>query len=76
MGSIVLGRGEDEAESIEWLGVAATVPGFIGFAVGRSTFLQTIVDWRAGKTTREAGVQQVATKYLRWIRVFEEAKAS
>jgi 5-dehydro-2-deoxygluconokinase len=76
VGAIILGRGEDEQKVIEWLGVAASIPGFIGFAVGRSTFLQTIVDWRAGKTTREAGVQEVARKYLEWIRVFENAKAS
>ena len=70
VGLIVLGRGEDEKKVIEWLKVAATVPGFIGFAVGRSTFLQTIIDLRAGKITREAGVQDIARRFQEWIGAF------
>ncbi len=76
VGLIVLGRGEDEKKVIEWLRVAATVPGFIGFAVGRSTFLQTIIDLRASKITRDAGVQEIARRFREWIDVFESARAS
>jgi 5-dehydro-2-deoxygluconokinase len=76
VGLIVLGRGEDEKKVIEWLRVAATVPGFIGFAVGRSTFLQTIIDLRAGKIARDAGVQEIARRFREWIDVFESARAS
>jgi 5-dehydro-2-deoxygluconokinase len=35
---IILGRGEDDKKVHEWLTTAATVPGFIGFAVGRTVF--------------------------------------
>ncbi len=38
VGCIILGRGEDEQKVHEWLSTAATVPGFIGFAVGRTSF--------------------------------------
>src|SRR5207249_12319353 len=38
VGCIILGRGEDEAKVESWLSTAAGVPGFIGFAVGRTTF--------------------------------------
>ena len=38
VGSIILGRGEDEKNVSEWLGTASGVPGFIGFAVGRTSF--------------------------------------
>ncbi len=75
VGLIVLGRGEDEQKVIEWLRTAATVPGFIGFAVGRSTFLQPIVELRANKITREAGVQEIARRFQEWIEVFETARA-
>jgi 5-dehydro-2-deoxygluconokinase len=75
VGSIILGRGENEQKVVEWLSVAATVPGFIGFAVGRSTFLQTIVDMRAGTTDAQRGAQQISEKFLRWIDVFETAQA-
>ncbi len=40
---IVLGRGEDERKVREWLTTAAGVPGFIGFAVGRTTFWEVAV---------------------------------
>ncbi len=52
VGCIILGRGEDDKKVREWLRVAAPVPGFIGFAVGRTTFWDPLVDWRAKKTTR------------------------
>ncbi|HEY1785116.1 MAG TPA: DUF2090 domain-containing protein [Pirellulales bacterium] len=74
VGCIVLGRGEDEQKVIEWLRIAATVPGFIGFAVGRSSFLSAIVNLQHKKTTREAAVAEIAGRFEEWIRVFETAK--
>ncbi len=38
VGSIILGRGEDDTKVRQWLKTAAAVPGFIGFAVGRTSF--------------------------------------
>jgi myo-inositol catabolism protein IolC len=73
VGLIVLGRGESEPKVVEWLQVAAGVPGFIGFAVGRSTFLQTIVSLRAGQLDEQAAADQIATKFLHWIEIFESA---
>ncbi len=74
VGLIVLGRGEDEKKVIEWLSTAATVPGFIGFAVGRSTFLEAIVDLQHKKITREQAVAQIAGRFEEWIKVFESAR--
>jgi 5-dehydro-2-deoxygluconokinase len=74
VGCIVLGRGESEQKVVEWLQTAADVPGFIGFAVGRSTFLQSIVDLRAGKIDKAAASKQVCDKYLKWIAIFEKAR--
>jgi len=71
---IVLGRGEDDRKVREWLGVAAGVPGFIGFAVGRTTFWDPCVDWRAKKTTREAAVAEIARRYKEWAGIFEKAR--
>jgi 5-dehydro-2-deoxygluconokinase len=53
VGCIVLGRGEDDRKVREWLSVAAGVPGFVGFAVGRTTFWDPLVEWRA-KTAAQA----------------------
>ena len=72
VGCIVLGRGEDEAKVEAWLSTAAGVPGFIGFAVGRTTFWDALVGWRDGRTTREAAVTEVARRYTRWCHLFAE----
>jgi 5-dehydro-2-deoxygluconokinase len=76
VGCIVLGRGEDEKKVIEWLEVAATVPAFIGFAVGRSTFLDPIVKYRAGELTPDAASKKIADRYREWITVFQRARAA
>ena len=75
VGCIVLGRGEDEKKVREWLTTAAGVTGFIGFAVGRTDFWQPLVDFRAKKTTREAAVAAVASRYREFVDVFESARA-
>jgi myo-inositol catabolism protein IolC len=73
VGCIVLGRGEDDKKVREWLAVAAGVPGFIGFAVGRTTFWDPLVNFRANKITRDAAVSQIATLYRQWVSLFEKA---
>ena len=76
VGCIVLGRGENDQHVRTWLATAAAVPGFIGFAVGRTTFWQPLVDWRAQKTTREAAVTEIARRYREWVGVFEQARGA
>jgi len=71
VGCIILGRGEDDAKVHEWLSVAAGVDGFIGFAVGRTDFWQPLVDWRAGKFTREQAIAEIARRYRTFADIFE-----
>ena len=73
VGCIILGRGEDDKKVREWLTTAAHTPGFIGFAVGRTTFWDPLVDMRAGKTTRAAAVTEIARRYREWVDLFEKA---
>ena len=75
VGCIVLGRGEDDRKVREWLTTAAKVPGFIGFAVGRTTFWDPLVDWRGKKISREAAVAEIARRYREWVHIFETAHA-
>ena len=56
--------------------VAAAVPGFIGFAVGRTTFWDPLVAWRAQTTTRQAAVAEVARRYKKFADIFDRARAS
>jgi myo-inositol catabolism protein IolC len=71
---IILGRGEDDAKVHEWLTIAATVPGFIGFAVGRTDFWDPLVSLRAGKSTHDEAVAEIARRYREFVDVFEAAK--
>jgi 5-dehydro-2-deoxygluconokinase len=74
VGCIVLGRGEDDRKVREWLTTAAAVPGFIGFAVGRTTFWDPLVNYRANKIPRDTAVAQIAASYRSWVDLFEKAK--
>jgi 5-dehydro-2-deoxygluconokinase len=75
VGCIILGRGEDDKKVHEWLTTAAAVPGFIGFAVGRTVFWEPLVAWRDKKNTREEAVAEIAHRYQKFVDVFEKARA-
>ncbi len=72
VGCIILGRGEDDKKVHEWLATASGVPGFIGFAVGRTSFWDALVDWRANEITREDAVKDIAQRYIQFVDIFEE----
>jgi myo-inositol catabolism protein IolC len=74
VGCIILGRGSNEEKVIEWLTIAAKVPGFIGFAVGRTSFWDPLVALRHAKVTREKAVEEIASKFMKWIQIFVDAK--
>ena len=75
VGCIVLGRGENDEKVHEWLATAAKVPGFVGFAVGRTVFWEPLVAWREKKTSQEAAVAEIARRYRTFVDVFEKARA-
>ena len=66
----VLGRGADQAQVIEWLRIAASVPGFDGFAVGRTLWEQPLRDLIAGTIGRSEAVDQIAAHYLKTVTAF------
>ena len=59
-----------------WLETAASVPGFIGFAVGRTTFWDAVADYEAQKTSKQEAASRVAQRYREWVAIFERAHAS
>ncbi len=75
VGCIVLGRGQDEAHVQAWLRVAAGVPGFIGFAVGRTSFDDALKGFLAGTLTRPEAELQIAGRYREWVDVFEAGQS-
>jgi myo-inositol catabolism protein IolC len=74
VGCIVLGRGADEKKVVSWLETAASVPGFIGFAVGRTSFWDAVADYVARRATRQEASSRIAQRYREWAAIFERAQ--
>jgi len=72
VGCIVLGRGENDAKVRDWLTTAATVPGFVGFAVGRTSFWDPLISWKEKKISREQAVNEIARRFREWVDIFEQ----
>jgi myo-inositol catabolism protein IolC len=72
---VVLGRGADDAKVDHWLTQAAPVNGFIGFAIGRSIWWDPLKAYVDGKIERSDGARRIAENFLRFVSVYERAKA-
>ncbi|MCX6393928.1 MAG: DUF2090 domain-containing protein [Solirubrobacterales bacterium] len=70
---VLLGRGASDAKVDHWLREAAPVEGFVGFAIGRSIWWDSLKGFLDGDISREDAVSQIADNYLRFIAVYEEA---
>jgi myo-inositol catabolism protein IolC len=75
VGCIVLGRAADESKVIHWLKTAASVSGYIGFAIGRSTFWNAMVAYVAGDATRGQTSRMIADRFREWTNVFEGSRS-
>jgi len=74
--SVLLGRGASDEKVEHWLQQAAGVEGFVGFAIGRSIWWDALKGFLAGDLEREAAANQIADKYLNFIRVYDDAEKS
>jgi len=75
VGLIVLVRGAERDRVEQWLKTAASVADFIGFAVGRTSFWQSLVDVEAKHISQEEAATRIAHNFETWIRLFEEARS-
>ena len=69
---VLLGRGASEAKVDHWLREAAPVEGFVGFAIGRSIWWDALRGFLDGDLPRADAASQIADKYLRFIKVYEQ----
>jgi myo-inositol catabolism protein IolC len=53
----------------------AAVPGFIGFAIGRTSFWDALVGLRDRTLPRDAAVARIAARCAEWIQAFTAARA-
>jgi myo-inositol catabolism protein IolC len=69
---VVLGRGADDAAVDHWLRMGSGVPGYIGFAIGRSIWWDPLKGFVDGNLGREEAAKQIAANYRRFIDVYDE----
>ena len=67
---VVLGRGADDTKVDAWLRAATGLPGYVGFAIGRSIFGASIRGVGDGSMDREAATALIARNYARFIDVY------
>ena len=71
---IVLGRGADMAKVTQWIQTGAAVPGFSGFAVGRTLWNEALSDHLAGKSSALEAAQTIANRYQTLIAAYQAAE--
>ncbi|HXW35359.1 MAG TPA: DUF2090 domain-containing protein [Acidimicrobiales bacterium] len=71
---IVLGRNAPLEQVEHWIDVAAPLPGYAGFAVGRSLWLKALLDLNAGHIQRPQVVDVVADRYRTLIETYSEVR--
>jgi len=70
---VVLGRGADDAAVDAWLRAARGVPGYCGFAIGRSIWWDPLKAYVDGTSPRSDAVEKIGANYRRFISIYEGA---
>jgi 5-dehydro-2-deoxygluconokinase len=70
---IVLGRGAGLGRVLGWLATAAPVPGFDGFAIGRTLWKEALEKYVAATETRDEARAAIANRYLFAIDVYVDS---
>jgi myo-inositol catabolism protein IolC len=68
---VVLGRVADDAAVDHWLRQAAGVPGYVGFAIGRTIWWDPLKGYVDGVLSREAAASHISENYLRFVSVYK-----
>ncbi len=71
---VVLGRGADDRAVVRWLEAAAGVPGYIGFAIGRTIWWDGVKGYLEGKRSPEQAAESVRSNYLRMVEAYRSAE--
>jgi len=67
---VVLGRGANEAAVVHWLQQGAGVPGYIGFAIGRTIWWDALKQYLADEADRSDAAKAISENYRRMIEVY------
>jgi myo-inositol catabolism protein IolC len=67
---VVLGRGADQAAVDAWLRAGSGVPGYIGFAIGRTIWWDPLKEFVDDKAKRDDAAARISANYRRFIHVY------
>jgi len=73
---IVLGRNAPRRQVDHWLHIAAPLPGYVGFAIGRSIWDEPLADYLAGRADRDSAEAQIAGRYAHFVRQYLKGDAA
>lgn len=71
---IVLGRHASTADLDRWLEIAAPLPGYVGFAIGRSIWWDPLTDHLAGTIGADVARQRITDNYLSFANDYLKAR--
>ena len=64
---VILGKGADPVSIASWFEAAAALPSTVGFAIGRSVFMEPATGYLTGTTSGDAAIDTIAARYLALI---------
>ena len=70
---VVLGRGADDAAVEHWLKQGAGVDGYIGFAIGRTIWWDSLKAYVDGEIERSDAAKRIGEKYQHFIDVYNSS---
>lgn len=70
---VVLGRGADDNAVENWLKAGAGVPGYVGFAIGRTIWWDPLKAYLEKRMDRTETADQISSGYRRFIDVYTSA---
>lgn len=73
-GIVTLGRGESKEKVAEWLRVGAHIDGIIGFAIGRTIFMDALQQYVKGTLTKDQAIDQIAANYKEFVDLWQKER--
>jgi len=70
---VVLGRGADDSAVEHWLKTGAGVPGYVGFAIGRTIWWDALKAYVDGQSERGKAAEIISERYRHMIDVYTSA---
>jgi myo-inositol catabolism protein IolC len=69
---VVLGRGANDDAVDRWLRAGSGVPGYVGFAIGRSIWWDPLKAYVDGEAPRTEAAERIGGNYRRFVQVYEK----